>query len=54
MKKLETRKNSTMRPLWERAERVEQSGGRDGNLEATEEKEDENLDSLSVKSHPSQ
>lgn len=41
-----TRKNSTMGPLWEQGEREEQSGGRDGNLEAVEEeKEDEEVDS---------
>lgn len=47
-----TRKNSMMGPLWERVEREEQSGGHGGNLEAVEEKkEDEELDSHSCESH---
>lgn len=47
-----TRKNSTMCPLWEQVEREEQSGRHDGNLEAVEEeKEDEELDSHSHESH---
>lgn len=47
-----TRKNSTMCLLWEQVEREEESGGHDGNLEVVkEEKEDEEVGSLSYESH---